>query len=194
MADPISWMMMASAAVNAVGQVVEGAQGYQQGKYEAAVAGQNADISRDNAARARRDADLAEEAKRGEVRKSLGRSAAAAAQSGAAGSGPGQGSIGLVLNQAAKEGELDALNIRYGGDTERQTHLMEEAQYRAEQRAAKRRAKAAAISGILGSAAATLSGSASYGQYQAGVKVRKAQAAYSNYGKPAILPTPRSGG
>ena len=159
MADPVSWALI---AVQMASSAVEGIQGYQQGQQEAAVAGQNAQIARDNAARARMDAGLAEEAQRRESRKTLGRAAAAGAQSGTAGAGPGQGSLGALNAQSANEAELDALNIRYGGETEAHADLTQAAQFDFDRKAAKQRARGAVISGLLGTAAAGLSGYSDY--------------------------------
>jgi hypothetical protein len=126
------------------------------------------------------------------VKQSIGRSAASIAQAGIG--SPGQGSAGAALNQASTAGELDALNIRYGGETQATNNLNEALQYDAEQRAAKRRAKGAVVSGLIGMGTAALSGAASYGNYKAGQKVISASGApkqgYSgprknsyNYGK-----------
>jgi len=159
MADPISWAMI---AVNVASQAASGLQEYQQGMQDAAVAGQNAQIATDNAARARLDASRAEEAQRVQSRKAMGRAWAASAQSGAAGSGPGQGSFGALNTQSGKDAELDALNIRYDGEMEAFGDLTQAAQFRAERKAAKQRARGGLISGVLGSASAALSGSADY--------------------------------
>lgn len=166
MADPATWAMMAAVA-NVASQAVQGIQAYQQGMHESAIAGQNAQIASDNAARARRDADLAEEAHRREARQTLGRMAAAAAQSGAAAGGPGQGSAGLVIGQSAKLAELDAQTIRYGGEMERFALETQASQFRAEQKAARQRAKGGLLSGVLGAAAAGLSGTADYSRTRA---------------------------
>jgi hypothetical protein len=152
--------------------MVGGVQAYNQGMAESDAAATNAKIAGDNAARARLDAAAAEEAHRREARKALGRSAAAASQSGAAGSGPGQGSIGLVLGQSAKEAELDALNIRYGGETEAGASLTEQSMFLAEKRAAVQRAKGGLMSGVLGAASAGLSG---FADYRVGAATRRAR-------------------
>ena len=164
--DPGTAMLLMTVA-NVASEGMQGLQQYQQGKYEAEVAGQNARIAMDNAARARLDAARAEEAQRRESRKSLGRSAAAASQSGAAGRGPGQGSAGDVLGQASKEAELDALNIRYGGEMEAFGQETQAAQFRAERKIAIQRAKGAALSGVLGMASSGLSGYSNYRVAQA---------------------------
>ena len=162
MADPVSWMMIASTVASAGSQLIGGIQEYQQGNMDAAVAGQNAQIAKDNAARARMDASRAEEAQRTQSRKAMGRAWAASAQSGAAGSGPGQGSFGALNTQSAKEAELDALNIRYDGEMQAFGDLNQAAQFKAEQKAARQRARGGLITGVLGAAAAGLSGSADY--------------------------------
>lgn len=162
MADPVSWMMIAATAMSATSKLVEGVQSYQQGRYEADVAGQNANIAKENAARARLDSDRAEEAQRRQLRKDMGRAWAASSQSGAAGSGPGAGSFGAINSQSAKEGELDALNIRYAGDTERHASLVQEAQFRSERKAAIQRARGGLLSGVMGAASTALSGRADY--------------------------------
>lgn len=175
MADPVSWAMIAATAASVGSQVIQGVTAYNQGMAEADAAKANAQIAQDNAARARRDADMAEEAQRREARKALGRAAAAASQSGAAGGGPGQGSMGAMLTQSSKEAELDALNIRYGGETERTAHLTEAAMFQAERKAAIQRAKGGLASGILGAAAAGLSGYSDY-------RVAKARTRYGSPG------------
>lgn len=180
MADPISWMTIAAAAASTASQAVQGIQGYQQGMYEAAVADQNAKIAEGNAARARLDAARAEEAQRTEARQSLGRSAAAYAQGGAAGGGLGAGSGFRVIDQGAKAAELDALNIRYGGETEAFADLTQAAQFKAERSAAKKRARGALMSGLLGSAASALSGAADY----------RGARAQQRYGRPSPAQRP----
>lgn len=166
-------MLLAATVAQVAGQGMDAIQGYQQGKAEARVAGANAVAARANAARTRLETAQAEEAKRREVRKSLGQSAAAIAQSGIG--APGTGSAGAALKQAANEGELDAMNIRYGGETQAVAYENEALNFDYEQRAAKRRAKGAVMSGLFGSATAALSGAASYGNYKAGQKVMSAR-------------------
>lgn len=181
MADPVSWFMIAASAGSSLMQNVSA---YQQGQAESSAAGANAQIARDNAARARLDAGMAEEAQRREARKVLGRMAAAGSQSGAAGGGPGQGSFGAVINQSSKEAELDALNIRYGGETEAGASLTQAAQFDMERKAAKQRAKMGLITGVMGAASAGLSGYSNY----------RVQSAGRAYGSPSPMSRPKVGG
>ena len=151
--NPLMMFSVASSAVQGIGSFIGGMQ-------EASYAKANERISRENAGRARRDAGQAEEAHRRTLAKELGRAAAAAAESGAAGGGPGRGSYGALINQSAKEGELDALNIRYGGELEAVGHLTDAANYRAQRKAARAKAWGGLISGALGSASAGLTANA----------------------------------
>lgn len=189
MADPVSWMAIAATVANVGSQVIQGVQSYNQGIAESQAAEANAKIAGENAARARLDAAAAEEAQRREARKALGRSAAAASQSGAAGGGPGQGSFGASLTQSAREAELDALNIRYGGETEAGASLTEQAMFKAEQRAAVQRAKGGLMSGVLGAASAGLSG---YADYKVGAAQRRARA--QSAPRPTRAKTPATAG
>lgn len=149
-------MEMFAVALAATQQLVEGVQEYQQGRYEAEVAKSNMNVALENASRSRIEAGLAEEAKRREARMELGRAAAAGAQSGVAGGGLGVGSVGAVLSQSARMGELDALNIRYAGLTEGAAHEAQAAQFKMERRAAIQRARGGLVSGVLGSATKVL--------------------------------------
>jgi len=109
------------------------------------------------------------------VKQSLGRSAASIAQAGIG--APGQGSAGAALNQASTAGELDALNVRYGGETQATNSHNEALQWDAEQRAAKRRAKGAVVSGLFSMGTSALSGAASYGNFKSSQKVISASGA-----------------
>ncbi len=188
--DPGTALLLASAA-SAAANLAAGVQAYQQGRYEAQVAGTNARIATENAARARQDAARAEEAHRREARKALGRAAAASSQSGAAGGGPGQGSFGAVNTQSAREAELDALNIRYGGEMEAYGNLTEAALYRAERKAALTRAKGGLITGILGAGAAGLSGVSDYRSYRQSVALRRPSTASPRTSVPTAARGPR---
>ncbi|MGE0533142.1 MAG: hypothetical protein AB7P35_17675 [Hyphomonadaceae bacterium] len=160
--DPGTLALLATAA--SVGSsVVQGLQAYGQGKHEAEIAGMNAKTADENARRARLDAALEEEAQRRALRMELGRAASASAQSGAQGGGMGKGSYAALNTQSARLGELDALNIRYAGETRAHASEVEAAQFRAERKAALMRAKSGLISGVLGAASAGLSGVSNYG-------------------------------
>ncbi|MGE0830174.1 MAG: hypothetical protein AB7O04_12595, partial [Hyphomonadaceae bacterium] len=134
-------LAIASAAVNVVGAIAQGGAEYQQNMADSYVAGENANRARMSAANARLVGQVAEEAKRREVRKSLGRSAASVSQAGIG--GPGYGSAGAMLKQAAAEGEFDARSIRYDAGMEAYGYELDAADFEMEKRAARRRARGA---------------------------------------------------
>lgn len=92
--------------------LVQAVATHQQGKDQARIAQMNAQIlrqaSRDELNVAARD----EEALRREARMRIGRQQAAQAEAGIGTTG----SAGLLLEQSSILAELDALNIRYGGE------------------------------------------------------------------------------
>lgn len=132
------------------------------------IAAENARRARMSGANARLVAQTAEEAKRREIRKSLGRSAAAISQAGTG--GPGVGSNAALLKQASAEGELDALNIRYDGQMEGYNYELEALNQDAAQRAARRRARGAKWATALGVASNVIGGASSYRQGSAAMK------------------------
>jgi hypothetical protein len=98
----------ASAAIGAVGAI-------QQGNAQAAAANYNAQLQEREARQRSREANLAEEAQRRRSRQQLGRQRAQLAESGI-----GFGEMGQsLIADSAKFAELDALNIRYEGETMR---------------------------------------------------------------------------
>lgn len=133
---------MASRAFQAYGE-------YQQAKTDQRVAEQNAAILRQNAGQVGRETSAAEEARRRQIRKEMGDAFTAYAQSGA-------GADQNLLRQAGAEAELDALNMRYDGQTRRQALLSEAAGQDYQVKVARSRARGAIVSGIVGTAAAGL--------------------------------------
>lgn len=160
MADPFTMTLIASTALQAGSSIMEGNAGYSQGMYESGVAAENARRSRESAANIRLAGQMAEEAKRREIRKSLGRSAAAISQAGIG--GPGYGSAGAALKQASVEGELDALNLRYGYQSDAYGQEVEALNYDAEAQAARRRARYARKAGFMNAAGDIFGGYANY--------------------------------
>lgn len=96
-----SWVQYIAPVLNASGTLRQGRD-----------ARMNARLLEDQARAARSAAARDEETQRREARIALGRQAAAVAEAGG-GSG---GSAGALLEQSAVFAELDALNIRYGGE------------------------------------------------------------------------------
>ena len=160
MADPFTWVLIASAGLQAAGSIAEGNAEYSQGMYESNIAKENARRARESAGQIRLAGQAAEEAKRREVRRSLGRSAAAISEAGIG--GPGYGSAAAALKQAATEGEYDAAVTGYGYSDEAYKTELEGLNYDAEALAAKRRARSARTAGFVGAASAALGGFTSY--------------------------------
>lgn len=150
----------ASAALGAAGSMSSSAAGEAQLKYEASVAGMNAGLARQNAATARLAGAAAEEAKRREIRRDLGKSAAAISEAGIG--GPGTGTAALLVEQAGAEAELDALNIRYGAESEARAHEIEAISSDYAQKAALAGVPGVKLAGITGAGASLLGGYADY--------------------------------
>lgn len=180
--DPFTAMAVVSTGLQVAGAIGEGQAGYAQGRHEEAVALENARRAEENAAQIRLAGQSAEQAKRRELRRSLGRSAAAMAQ---AGTGTG-GSNALLMKQASTDAEFDALALRSGYESDAYGQQLEALNQKAAATSARRRARGARTAGYINAASAALSGFSSY----SGMKAQRAALAprggYSSRG-------PRSG-
>ena len=173
MADPFTMMAVAATALTAGSAIMGGNAEYSQEMGNSQVSQENARRARENAAQTRLAGSAAEEAKRRELRKSLGRTAAAASQSGTG--GPGYGSNLAVIKQASTEAELDALNLRYSYNEDARGSEAEALNFDAEATAARRRARGARKAGFINAASAVLQGAANYGGGRASSRVTKAR-------------------
>lgn len=136
---------------------------YQQGKEEAAnlktqakIAARNASLLRGQASLARQHAGAEEEAQRREAKRVLGTQRAAVGQSGI---GFG-GTAGMLLEDSAVQAELDALNIRYGGELQASDLLEQAGMSDVESRILKKNAKSAKRAGLMNAATSLLQGGA----------------------------------
>lgn len=165
-----------STGLQMVGSVMGTRAEVGQAKAEQYTAEENARRAEQNAAQIRLAGQSAEEAKRRELRRSLGRSAAAMAQSGT-GSG---GSNALLLKQSSTEAEFDALSLRsqYANDAYGQD--LEALNQKAAAQAARRRARGAKTAGWLNLAGTALSGFSRY----SGNKAQMAALAPRAYSSP----------
>lgn len=170
MADPFTWMAIGSTALSAGGAIMGGNAEYQQGMHESQIAQENARLARQNQAETRKAGAVAQEAKAREIRRSLGRSAAASSQSGTG--GPSYGSNFSLLRQASIEGKMDELNTGYQYESEAYGYGVEALNQDSMAKAAKRRARGARKAGFLNAAAAVLGGASSY----SGMKARRTAA------------------
>jgi hypothetical protein len=149
MADPVSWIAIASSAVGAVGSIYQGNAAASQANYQARVAEQNQTT-------ARQQANAKEELIRRQNARQLGEQRAAAAQSGF---DPSSGSLLRIQGESAGNTELDALTARYEGQMQALSFGNEAAGLRTQ-------AKSARTSGLLNAAGSLLGSAARYGGSQ----------------------------
>jgi hypothetical protein len=144
--DPVT-MAIAAAGMKAVGSIVEGNQAN-------AAAKANAGMARENAAIAMQQAGVREDQSRRRSAGVLGAQYAAQAQAGV---DPNSGSALRVLEDDAAQAELDALTIRYEGQTQALG-------YEREARMERWKGKQARIGGYMNAATSILGGaSQAYG-------------------------------
>ena len=136
----------------AIGPLASIIGGFQQ----KSAADYNAGVMRQEGAAAMQQSVTAEDTQRRGARESLGRTSAAI---GASGTGYGGSSAG-VMDQAAVNAELDALNLRYRG-------VFTKYGYDAESQIQKQRGNMAALNGVLNAGASLIKGSS--GNYAMGI-------------------------
>lgn len=161
----------AATAFNAGSQMLQGWQGYQQGRYDAKVARRNADLARLQAQQEAAASALSMEAGGRDRRRALGEQAAATAQSG----GGTQGSAGRVLTQSSQEAALDELNQKHNLQVGYQGGIHQSALYDHEANMARKRATGSLVSGVIGAGAAVLNGRSAYGSHQRSTQVMGAE-------------------
>lgn len=144
------------AMIGALGALVQGGMGLMQGMYQAKVAGMNAKIAGQNASLAIDKSRI--EAQDNDMRTSadLGEQEVAQAASGIALSGKSQ-----ILTRRATRllGRRDSTNIIYGGKVEEHNYLVQKANFKAEQGAAKLSGISSAIGGVMSAVGSLPSGS-----------------------------------
>lgn len=111
MADPFTWVAVASLALGAYGTVQSGRAADAQAESAQLQANQSAELSEANAAAANLQASAQEEQSRRESRRRLASMRGAIAESGTG----LNGSNADIYSQSARAAELDALNTRYAG-------------------------------------------------------------------------------
>lgn len=144
MADPVTWVVIGSAALSAAGALSQAASARSAAKYNAAVADRNATVSRQQAA-------VNEQAQRQEAYRAMGRIRAGYGDAGVTRAG----SALDVLEDSAANAELDALNIRYKGE-------LAALGYRDEAGLQRSRASSAMTGGVFKAGSALLSGAGTY--------------------------------
>lgn len=143
MADPIT-LMVASAVVGAVGSIAQGVSANKAAKFNAQVAANNARLAQqtgeENAARIQRQSTQIE----GAQKATLGASGISLT-----------GSSLDVLSDTAIEGELAALDAKNAG-------INDASRFRAEEKLARARGRAALIGGFMGAGTKLLGASSSF--------------------------------
>jgi hypothetical protein len=153
------YIAAAGAGISAIGSIQQGNQAYASAKSEQYAREANAQLLQFNAQAAGQQAVAREALLRRRVAATQGEARAALGSTGTAATGSNLG----LLEQAAQEGELDALTIRYEGEMQ-QRGLMAQAQQELYQaQGAKRQAKDARRAGFMNAATSLLSGAAMYG-------------------------------
>ena len=106
MAVAIPFMMIAGAAISAIGALQQGEAAKKAADYNATISTQNAAIARQNAADKARQADRETYLRLGSIR----------ANQGAAGGAAGEGSVLDVIGDVAAQSELQRQQIIYQGE------------------------------------------------------------------------------
>lgn len=152
-----------SAGIATYGAVKQGEAANAQAKAQANAQEYNAQVQRNNADTALAQSNAAEEKQRREFGQLQGQAIAGIAQSG---TGFG-GSNADVLKQNAVNNELDALTIRYGGQTQSQGLMAQSQLDRANAAASRQAGKDAITAGYNNAGSSLLRGSVnSYGVYK----------------------------
>lgn len=174
--EPATMLIAAATAVQAIGSI--SAAGAQASSYKAATKASeaNAAIQTQNAARVSAEYSIREDNLRREQQRFLGRQRAGFAESG---TGLGTGSALDVAQEDTQNAELDALTLRYEGNTERQGLLTDAAMSRFDAGVSRMNASSAKTAGYIGAVGNVLGGAGRYSDL-------------SN--KQAALSTPSGGG
>lgn len=158
-------LMIASTAMQAIGSIQQGKAAQAEAEYNAKLSEHNAKVMQIQAQVEGQQTARREEAQRRQAREVMGRQAAGLAQAGVGFSG----SALDITEESAQAAELDALNIRYGGQLKAQG-LLADAEMQRAQAAGQRFAGAnAKRAGYIGAGSAILSGGAGIAKYRAGL-------------------------
>jgi hypothetical protein len=158
--DPGSWIMAVSAVIGAMSAMDSASAASSNYQRQASAADTNATIARNNATGAQQAASANEDAQRRKSAWQLSQQRAALGQSGVA----FEGSPLDVYGQSVGNAELDALNIRYQGQSQATNYLNQSLMYGEQASAARESAGNAEDAGFLGAATSLLGGAARIGK------------------------------
>lgn len=158
-------LLVASAVTSAVGAISAGNS--QAANYDAQRQAHdyNANVALQNAGQARNEAGAAEDLQRRRASRVLAEQRGGVTQMGVDGSA---GTAADLYRQALEDSELDALNIRYEGESRARGFNIEADQQRYASSLAKTNSKAARKAGYLNAIGSTLSVAGGYYKGQAG--------------------------
>lgn len=164
--DPITAVAIGSA-ISAVGAISQAKATQQQMNSQADAANYNAIVANQNADTALQASSANEEAQRRKSAVAMGTQRAGLAESGI---GLNSGTATDLTEQSALNAEMDALNIRYAGQTQAQAYKTQSALDVQAAQQAKANASSAMTSGYLTAGATALSGYGKYSNYQSRIK------------------------
>ena len=156
MADPVTIMLVASSAMQAVGAIQQGKAAEAQAQAQANANRYNAQVKEMQAGVERQQANVREDQQRRRARQVLAQQQAAVAQSGTG----FMGSNLDVIDQSSYMAELDALTMRYEGEMRAKGLLAEADQERYYAQAALAAGKNAKRASYFAAGTALLSGAA----------------------------------
>ena len=165
--EPVEWAMLAGSAMAAVGSISQAKATSQQMQSNADAANYNAVVANQNAETALQAGSANEDAQRRKSAVALGQQRAGLAESGI---GLNSGTATDLTEQSALNAEMDALNIRYQGQTQAQAYKTQSALDVQAAQQAKANASSAMTAGYLTAGATALSGYGRYSNYQARIK------------------------
>ena len=171
MADPFT-LMIATAAVGAVGSIASGEAQARQQESQAAAANQNAIMARQQAESTLQAANANEEAQRRKSAVEMGRQIAGMAENGI---GLDSGTATDLTEQSSMNAELDALNIRYQGQSQARALKYEAATDDWQADNLRKSANDTRIGSYLNAGASALSAYGNYSGTKAGTKTRMTQ-------------------
>lgn len=164
--DPMTAMMIGSAmaAASSISQAQAAKQQYQS---QADAANYNATVANQNAETALQASSANEEAQRRKSAQDMGHLRAGLAENGI---GLDSGTATDLTEQSALNAEMDALNIRYQGQTQARAYKTQSALDTQAANQARSNASAAMTQGYLSAGSAALTGYGRYSNYQARLK------------------------
>jgi hypothetical protein len=155
----VAAVTIAAAGVTAYSQVQQGRTANAVATYNAQLANRNAEIAEQNAEAAKLAGTAREEQSRDEVRRVLARQRALVGASGVT----TEGSPLLVMMESARQGELDALRIRYTSEVEARSGQFQAQQYQSEATLQRLQGKQAQTAGYMSAGGTLLTGFAQAG-------------------------------